>query len=201
MRVLSLIAVLLAFSSIAEAKDPPLKKRAVFEPVYLFNGNVQLDMPVNLKKDREFVHYWDDCPNGGYTVSFDSECDEDRGMSVQINVHDHIDHPDEMHDWYDPREHCLKKATLLDDTTFAINGKSYTYIATLADRYAGGKRTGGKNNNYKLSVYIVGDGRMLEFHYFYWEKDGNYVDYWRDISYMIASSIRWQSNSWVTAKN
>lgn len=202
MRVLSFIAVLVMVSLLASAKNPPLKERAVLEPVSLLNGNVQMDMPAHLEKDREFIHYWDNCPEGGYTVAFSSDCNKKSGLSVQINVHDYIQSPEHMHDWYDPREHCLKNATVLDDTTFVAGGRSYTYVATQADEYSkGGQRTGGKSNNYNLSVYIVGDGRMLEFHYFYWGKKDSYIDYWKDISYQVASSIRWQSNSWVTAKN
>lgn len=200
MRVLSLMAMLLLCTYAAYAKkNPPIKDRAVFQNVSLFNGNLTLDMPANLTRDREYVHYWDNCPDGGYTAAFGDDCGDKRGMSVQINIHDQVAKPYDLHDGYNPREHCVSDAMVLMDTTYALDGRSYTIISTYADK----DRSGTVNtNNYNLSFYITSDGRILEFNYFYWDKNGDYLDYWKNIAYMIANSIKWESKGWpITAKN
>lgn len=200
MRVLSLMAMLLLCTIAADAKkNPPLKDRAVFQQVTLFNGNLTIDMPANLTRDREYVHYWDNCPDGGYTAAFGDNCGNNRGMSVQINIHDVITKPSELHDGYDPRKHCVGNAMILVDTTYALDGRSYTIIATYADKNSSSTA---HTNNYNLSFYITSDGRILEFNYFYRDKDGKYLDYWKEIAYMIANSIKWESKGWpITAKS
>lgn len=198
MRVLSLF-VLLVMSSALSAKTPPAS--ATFQKLSLFNGNLQIDMPASMQKDREYYHYWDNCPDGGYTITFSSDCNKKRGMNIQLNIHDLAAHPTYLDNHYDPRKHCLNNAQLLQDTTYVIGNKQYTVLATLAKTGSKmSKRAGTNTNNYNLSYYVVADGRMLEFHYFYWDKDGNDLNQWRGISAQIVNSIQWYSNGWVTAK-
>ncbi len=195
MRVLSLI-VLLAFSSALSAKTPPASG-STFEQVTLFNGNLQLDIPATMQKDREYYHYWDKCPDGGYTISFSGNCNKKSGMNVQLNLHDLTADPGNINNHYDPRKHCLNNAQLLQDTTYTIGNKQYTVISTLAKP---GKAKGARTNNYSLSYYVVADNRMLEFHYSFWGKDGGDLKRSKDISYKIINSIKWYSPGWVTAK-
>ena len=195
MRVLSLF-VLLAVSSVLSAKTPP-SSGTEFEQITFFNGNLQIEMPVSLQKDREYYHYWDNCPEGGYTISFSGNCNKKSGMNVQLNIHDWTASPAHINNHYDPRKHCLNNAELLQDTTYEIGNKRYTVISTLAKP---GKRSSVHTNNYNLSYYVISDGRMLEFHYFYWGRDGSDLNRWKDISYQMINSIKWYSPGWVTAK-
>lgn len=198
MRVL-ILTLLLAASYSASAKKPATSARAPYERITLFNGNVQLDVPTILQKDREYYHYWDKCSEGGYTVTFAAKCTRKAGMNMQLNIHDHIQSPEHAHDIYNPREHCVRNTRLLQDTTFLIGNKEYTVISTLATRDRA-RRDGTRTNNYNLSYYIIADGRMLEFQYYYWAEDNKGLEYWRDLSYRIANSIKWYSPGWVTAK-
>jgi|GEM_PF-3708707 len=195
MRVLSLF-VLLAISSALSAKTPPASA-AAFQQVTLFNGNLQIDMPAAFQKDREYYHYWDNCPDGGYTVSFSGNNDKKSGVNVQLNIHDLAADTAYINNHYGPRKHSLGNAQLLQDTTYVIGNKQYTVISTLAKP----QRSNTHTNNYSLSYYIVADGRMLEFHYSYWDKDNHGLKHWKDVSYKIINSIKWYSPGWVTAKN
>lgn len=200
MRVLSIL--LLAILSItATAKNPPSAASSPFQTYRLFNNNLFIDVPTSMKVEREFFHYWDKCPDGGYSIAFESDCSNRGGMNLQINVHSITPSAEHLDDWYDPRKHCIEKLIVLQDTTYISAGKQYTVYSTLAAPTQGSKRSGKLNNNYHLRYYIQADGRMLEFHYFYWDKDGRYLDYWRDMAQRMAGSIRWQSNGWAMAKN
>lgn len=198
MRVL-LLTLLLAVPCAVPAKKTPSSARAPYERLVLFNGNVQIDVPEILKKDREYYHYWDKCPEGGYTVTFAAKCTRKAGMSMQLNIHDHVTAPSHARDAYDPRKHCVRNTTILQDTTFVIGDKEYTVISTLAKPDKPGHAST-RTNNYNLSYYIIADGRMLEFQYNYWAEDNKGLEYWRDLSYRIANSIKWYSPGWVTAK-
>ncbi|MCB9047276.1 MAG: hypothetical protein H6550_14175 [Chitinophagales bacterium] len=199
MRVLSLF-VLLVLSSALYAKTPPAAK-VTFEKHNLFNGNLQLEIPASLQKDREYYHYWDNCPDGGYTISFSSECNKKKGVNIQLNIHDWITDPAHLNNHYDPRKQCLHNAQLLQDTSYMIGNKRYTVMATLATPDNSiVKRGGTHTNNYNLSYYIIADGRMLEFNYYYWDKDGHDLERWKDISNHIINSIKWYSPGWVTAQ-
>lgn len=198
MRILSLLLVLLASTQVFAKRPSTATHTTAFDKISLFGGNVHIDMPLAMQKDREYFHYWDNCPDGGYTVTFKGGCSNKGGMNVQINVHDQTGNNVHSHDGYDPRKHCLKNATILQDTTYMSGNKRYTVIATLAKANKGGGRNGTKTNNYNLSYYIVADGRMLELHYNYWDKDGNSLAYWQDMSMRMANSIRWQSTAWAS---
>lgn len=196
MRLLILL-LFIAVSTAVSAKNPPAASVTAFERISLFNGNVKMDMPRALQLHREYFHYWDNCPQGGYSVSFEG-CSKKSGVNIQINIHDWVSDKRYVHDQYDPRTQCLKNARLLQDSTYTVGNKKYTVIATLA---TAGKRKGMNTNNYHLSYYIFADGRMLEFHYNYWGKNGSDVDYWKDVSYRVANSINWYSGGWATVKN
>lgn len=168
-----------------------------FERISLLNGFLQLDVPQNMHKDREYYHYWDNCPDGGYSVSFKGACSDKMGMTVQINVHDLPLDPVHAHDGYDPRKHCLNDAVVLHDITFRQGDKMYTVIATLAKA---GKKNRPRTHNYTLNYYVYSDNRMLEFQYNYWSKDGGQLKYWEHVSYVMANSISWQSSAGVVAQ-
>lgn len=194
---LLLLAALCLQLNVVAKKNLATSGSSSFERISLFNGYLQLDMPQNMQKDREYYHYWDNCPDGGYTVSFKSECSRKVGMNVQINLHDLPLDPVHAHDGYDPRKHCLKNAVVLNDSTYRLGDKTYTVISTLAKA---GKKNSPHTHNYTLSYYVYSGGRMLEFHYNYWAKDAGQLKQWQDVSYRIANSISWQSSAWVTAK-
>lgn len=199
MRVLSLF-MLMAIAFSVSAKHPTSVERSQFHTYKLFGSNLQIDVPVNMKKEREYYHYWDKCPEGGYTVAFEGACNDKRGVSVQLSVHNIPEAPEQMHNWYDPREQCLEKSRILEDTSYYLGNKLYKVFATLAAQYPGSKRSGAHNNNYQLSYYIMADDRVLEFQYFCWDKDGHNLDYWKEMGHHMASTIYWQSNGWLTAK-
>ncbi len=201
MRVL-ILALLMAASVAVYAKKPGAATGPAYQTITLFNGNVQLDVPALLEKEREFYHYWDKCPDGGYTVLFAAKCTRKAGMNLQLNIHDHAVDPQAVHGLYDPRKHCIRNARVLHDTTYTIGNKQYTIVATLAKRdHGAAKRSGTGTNNYHLTYYIIADGRMLEMRYNYWAEDAKGLSHWRDMSYRIANSIKWYSPGWVTAKN
>lgn len=198
MRVL-ILSLLMAASVAVYAKKPSASSaRAAYQTFTLFNGNLQLDIPPILKKEREYYHYWDKCPDGGYTIVFSAKCTRKAGMNMQLNIHDHVGDPHSGHGLYDPRKSCLRNAKILHDTTYTIGNKQYTVVATLAKR---GKGSDTRTNNYHLTYYIVADGRTLEMRYNYWAEDDKGLSHWRDMSYDIANSIKWYSPGWVTAKN
>lgn len=198
MRVLILSLLMAATIAVYAKKPSASTAKAATQTFTLFNGNLQLDVPPILKKEREYYHYWDECPEGGYTIVFAAKCTPKAGMNMQLNIHDHTDDPRKSHGLYDPRKNCLRNARVLHDTTYSIGNKEYTVIATLAKP---GKGSQVKTNNYHLTYYITGDGRTLEMRYNYWADDAKGLNHWRDMSYKIANSIKWYSAGWVTAKN
>lgn len=198
MRVL-ILALLMAASVAVYAKKPSASSAGTaYQTLTLFNGNLQLDVPPILKQEREFYHYWDKCPDGGYSVVFAAKCTPKAGMNMQLNIHDHAGDPRSNHGLYDPRKSCLRNAMVLHDTTYTIGNKQYTVIATLAKE---GKGAHSKTNNYHLTYFIVSDGRMLEMRYNYWAEDTKGLNHWREMSYRIANSIKWYAPGWVTAKS
>lgn len=198
MRVLILTLLMVASVGVYAKKPSASSAKSAFQTLTLFNGNLQLDIPPILKKEREFYHYWDKCPDGGYSIVFAAKCTPKAGMNMQLNIHDHAEDPHNAHGLYDPRKSCLRNARVLHDTTYTIGNKQYTVIATLAKE---GKRSYTKTNNYHLTYFIVADGRMLEMRYNYWAEDAKGLSHWRDMSYQIANSIKWYSQGWATAKN
>ncbi len=198
MRVLILILLMAASVAVYAKKPSSASTKSAFQTLTLFNGNLQLDVPPILKKDREYYHYWDQCPDGGYTIVFAAKCTRKAGMNMQLNIHDHAADPHNAHGLYDPRKSCLRNAKVLHDTTYTIGNKQYTVVATLAKQ---GRGSDTRTNNYHLTYYIVADGRMLEMRYNYWAEDDKGLSQWRDMSYRIANSIKWYSQGWVTAKN
>lgn len=200
MRVIS-ICLLAVLSFTAVAKNPPVAVSNNSLVTYrLFNSNLQIAVPQTMQKEREFYHYWDKCADGGYSVAFQSACSDRGGMSLQVNIHSMIETPEHLQNRYDPRKQCLKDLQVLEDTSYYVSGKLYTVYATLTTQSSGRKRNAGNNYNYYLSYYIQADGRMLEFNYFYWDKDGRHLDYWRNTAQQIVTSIHWLSNKWVAAK-
>jgi hypothetical protein len=162
----------------------------------LDNGSVLIDIPHNFSVDREYRHYWDNCMNGGYSIAFNADNDEDGGMTMQVNLHDHIAGKSCLQDHFDPTKHARENAILISDTTYTVGGKTYTIIATQAEP---GKRRGTRTHNYHLSYYIAANGHMLELHYNYWDKTGNKLRYWQDMSFHIANSLVWRNYSAATA--
>lgn len=162
----------------------------------LDNGSVLIDIPHNFSVDREYRHYWDNCMNGGYSIAFNADNNEDGGMTMQVNLHDHIAGKNCLQDHFDPTKHARENAILISDTTYTVGGKTYTIIATQAEP---GKRRGTRTHNYHLSYYIAANGHMLELHYNYWDKTGNKLRYWQDMSFHIANSLVWRNYSAATA--
>lgn len=165
----------------------------------LHNNNVRIEVPSGLSVDSEYYHFWDNCPNGGYSVAFKGHNNRQSGMNMQLNVHDHIaDGTSSPHSEFNPQLYASEneKASIISDTTFYQNGSQYTIVATLVKP---GRRRGVRTSNYHLSYYIVSNGRMLELHYNGWDKKGKNLKLWKEMSNSIATSINWNSNNWSAA--
>lgn len=194
--------LLFLFSASIVARTPHAAiEQSQYQSVSLFNGAVKMMVPTVLQKDREYLHYWDECQNGGYTATFASQCSDKKGVSAQVNVHNTAVIGKQQPNWYDPKEHCIKNTVLLADTTYAIGNRSFTLKATMVEKTnSGAKRNGGGTHNYNLSYYITEGSHMLEFHYFYWDKDGRNLSYWIEVSQAMLSSVRWQNNPVVAGR-
>lgn len=191
-----LFLFLLTWVCSVDAKHAPRAKKSKLLKYSLDNGSVLIDIPQIFSVDREYRHYWDNCMNGGYSIAFNADNDNDGGMTMQVNLHDHVSGKNCLHDHFDPTSHARENAILISDTTYTMGGKTYTIIATQAEP---GKRRGTRTHNYHLSYYIAADGRMLELHYNYWDKTGNNLRYWQDMSFHIANSLVWRNYSEATA--
>lgn len=152
-------------------------------------------MPTDMVVDSEYYHFWDGCPNGGYSVAFKGHNNSESGMNMQINVHDHIDGEPMLSTVYNPHMHAPdnKRAVAISDTTFYNNGNQYRVITTLAKP---GRRKSAKTHNYHFSYYVITAGRMLELHYNSWDKSGKNVERWQDMSCQIAASVYLKDSSW-----
>lgn len=197
MRILSIL-LLAAMPFAVLAKEPPAAKVNGQEQYRLFDGNLFLEMPEYLQKVDEYQHFWDQCDGGGYTVFFTSPESTDRGMKLQVNIHDRRTLPKHLDSWYNPEEHELESGIILQDTVYNRNGKQYRSFATL---YKGNNplcKRHKKTWNYNLSYYVIADGHMLEFHYFYWDKKNQDIEYWQQIANDIARTMQWRSKAWAS---
>lgn len=191
-----ILVVLLLCTLQLSAKKPASVHKTSFSKFSLNNGNILVDVPRNFSVDSEYYHYWDNCLNGGYSIAFKGDNNDNGGMTMQINLHDHVNKVQCPLDGYEPGCHARNSATIISDTTYVLGDKTYTVVATQA---APGRRRGTRTHNYHLSYYITANGQMLELHYNYWDKDGNDIKYWRDKSFEMANTLRWQSSGGVTA--
>jgi len=180
----------------ADAKHAPGAKKSKLLKYSLDNGGALIDIPQNFSVDREYCHYWDKCMHGGYSIAFTADNGENGGVTMQVNMHDHIAPKNCLHNHFDPTSHARENAILISDTTYTIGDKTYTVIATQAEP---GKRRGTRTHNYHLSYYITANDRMLELHYNYWDKTGKNLRYWQDMSFHIANSLVWGNYSEATA--
>lgn len=191
MRIAAFI-LLLFTSSVAWAKGP----KSPVQRTHLFNGFVQIDIPVNMHLDSEYFHYWDNCPNGGYTATYSAKQGKKSGMAMQLNVHDRPENPVETHEHYSPQQHAAGY-TVIKDTAYAIGSKYYYAVATVPK--SKGKVRNSRHTpvkNYNLSYYIIAEGRQLELHYSYWDGGKGTMQAWEKLSERMTHSIQWQSGNW-----
>ncbi len=196
MRLISFL-IAAAFPLAVFAKEPPANNTTGTEQYRLFDGSLFMKLPQNLQKVEEYQHFWDQCDGGGYTVFFTGAERADRGMKLQVNIHDRRTQPKHLSSWYNPDEHELENGYILQDTVYQHNGKQYRSFATM---YKGNNPLCKKNKktwNYNLSYYIEADGHTLEFHYFYWDNKHADMEYWQQTANDIARSMQWQSKAWV----
>lgn len=197
---LQLLLILLMLPVLVWAKEPPTNTKAKngIEQYRLFDGNLLLNVPEYLQKAEEYQHFWDQCSGGGYTVFFTSPESTERGMKLQVNIHDRNAKPKHIDSWYNPNEQKLANSFVVQDTSFNINGKQYRSFATLHKGKNPLLKKGRKTWNYNLSYYVMADGHMLEFHYFYWDKKDADLSYWQQTANQIARDMQWHSRGWAS---
>lgn len=201
MRTLISCCILLVMYTSAFGKSGYNNNNNAFERYNLDNGNLVMQIPKTMELDEEYRHYWDQCEGGGYTIFFTGPSDKNGSVHVQVNIHDWSADPEDLNSWNITRNNYISKSTVLQDTTYIQNGKEYTVFSAVNLAHNKGlfhKRGKPDYTNYTLSCYIIADGHMLEYHCFYWHKDAKDLDYWKNMSEYIASSMHWQNRVWAT---